>query len=152
MNQVRRPDVLRELNGCTGKLCEAFRIVREIAVFVAVEPIAIKIKRIIQEEVSDATMNGTATHGGKTQAHALRKGHTLHHDGVCLDALVTRQKDGHVVSQFHERPGQSVKDIGKATGFGIWQRFGGYKEYAHEQRNFLRYRTLAQASSWSIPE
>src|SRR6516225_8296117 len=123
MNQVRRPDVLRELNGCTGKLCEAFRIVREIAVFVAVEPIAIKIKRIIQEEVSDAAMNGTATHGGKTQARALRKGHILHHDGVCLDDLVTGQKDDHVVSQFHEKPRQSLNAIGKATGLGLWQRF-----------------------------
>jgi hypothetical protein len=40
------------------------------------------------------------------------------------------------VSQFHQAAGQSLKDIGQAAGFGIGQRFGGYKEYAHEQNEF----------------
>jgi len=35
------------------------------------------------------------------------------------------------VSQFRDRPRQSLEDVGQAPGFGIGQRFGSYKEYAH---------------------
>ena len=132
MEDVGQPDLFGKLECGAGKLREALGVVGKVALVIGVETVAVEVKGIIEEKITNTAMK-TAADGGKTQAGALRYGHAGKNHGRGLHVPVTREKDGNFMAELDQRARERLDHIGKATSFRIWQGFGRYEKDAHGQ-------------------
>jgi len=132
VDQIGHPDLLGEFDGRPAEFGVALGIVGVFAVAVAVDSVAIEEERIVEKKIANTTMDAAVSDGGKTETGAKRNGQAR--DGLCggFDVTVPGEEHGDFVAEFDERPGQGVNHVGKATRFGVRERFGSSKEDSHE--------------------
>src|SRR4029077_16006433 len=104
MNYVGMPAVLGDFDGRAAKLAVAFSVVWIIASGAAVDAIAIKIGRVVHEEIAHSADHGTIRDGWKTKARAAHRNRDAgHNHGANLRSAVARQHDRDLVPEADQR-------------------------------------------------
>ncbi len=148
VKNVRRPDVLGHFNCGAGKFRKTLGVVRKFAVLVPIDTVAIEIKRIIQEEVSNSPQHRAVSDCRKAQPRALGDRQAGHHHRRGFHAAIPRQKHRHFMPQLHQGARQGLEHIREPAGLRVRQSFRSCKENAHRfSAKSLRYRRHRLAST-----
>src|SRR5260370_40829150 len=124
VNHVGVADMLGDFDGRAAKPAVTLGIVWKIAADAAVEAIAIKIGRVIDEEITHPAEHGTISDGGETEARSAHRNRDAGQDhGVSLGSTVAGQYHGDRVPEADCRFWQSLDHVREAASFGKGQPF-----------------------------
>ena len=127
VNHVRQPHALHHLDRHARKFREALGVVDIVAVLVAVELRAVEIRRIVDQEVSDAVHRRRLADRGKPHLVAQRRGDAGHQHGRHFIAVIPRKNDGDFMPQRLQRPWQPFHHVRKSAGLRVREAFRGYE-------------------------
>src|SRR5712671_1028117 len=100
MHYIGAPDMLGDFDGGAAELAVALGVIGVIAGRAAVEVVAIKIGRVVDEKIADAIDHSAIRDGWKTEAGAAhRNRHAGHYDGTGFCSSIPWQYDGDLVSE-----------------------------------------------------
>ena len=123
MDHIRHPNALAKFDGRAAKLRESLGVIRIILPCHAIQLFPIEVFRVIDEVIIDSMQSSTFDDRREPHEVAHRNRQARDGHGSPARGAVPGEQHGHFVAKGHQRSGQRLDHIRKASGLGERQPF-----------------------------